>query len=177
MTLSSRTWNRLSRQGATVKTIEQRSRRMFGLATVGVALVAAGIGTPTATLADDATFDPPTQNERSIALIEGKDPANSPADTTGDAAFQPPTANERSIARIESKEASVETAFVPLTPNQRSIMLIESRLAPGGVLADGRPPEWAPTANERSIALIESKEAPGGVLAGGIPNTERFGDW
>ena len=73
MTLSSRTWNRLSRQGATVKTIEQRSRRMFGLATVGVALVAAGIGTPTATLADDATFDPPTQNERSIALIESKE--------------------------------------------------------------------------------------------------------
>lgn len=46
-----------------------------------------------------------TANERSIALIEGSDPANFPVVIADDPEFQPPTASERSIALIESKEA------------------------------------------------------------------------
>ena len=43
-----------------------RSRSIRAL-TIGVALIAAGALAPAAMLADDATFDPPTRNERSIA--------------------------------------------------------------------------------------------------------------
>ena len=112
-------------------------RRWIRTLVVSVAVAASGILAPAAALADEAAFDPLTQNERSImlieskeatatagtdwtslqpgqsadersiALIEGSDPANFPVAIGGDAEFQPPTANERSIALIESKEAPV----------------------------------------------------------------------
>jgi hypothetical protein len=144
MTLSNRTWNRLSRRDVTVKTIEQRSRRMIRLATVGIALAAVGIGTPAATLAGWDTLEPgQTANERSIALIEGMDPANSSVTTAVGATFDPPTQNERSIALTESKES---VAFVPPTANERSIAQIESKEAPGGILTGGVP-ETVPSGN------------------------------
>ncbi len=98
MTRSSHTQHRLSGHDATATSIERRRGRMIRFATVGVALAVACLITPGATLAGEATFDPPTQNERSIMMIESKEPS-------GDTAFVPMTANERSIAMIESKEA------------------------------------------------------------------------
>jgi hypothetical protein len=86
-----------------VRTIEQRSGRAIRLATVGVALAVAGLVGPGATQADEAAFDPPTQNDRSIMLIESKEaPGGVLAGGQPDFAQ---TANGRSIAMTESKEA------------------------------------------------------------------------
>lgn len=137
MRLSSWTWHCRFRHDATVGPIEQRSGRAIRLATVGVALVVAGLVAPGATQADEAAFDPPTQNERSIMLIESKEPS-------GDTAFVPMTASQRSIAMTESKEApgGVLAGGQPdfaQTANGRSIAMTESKEAPGGVLAGGVP--------------------------------------
>lgn len=83
--------------------ITQRGGTLSRLVIVGGALVAAGLVAPGAALADEATFDPPTQNERSIMLIESKE-APGEVLAGGMPAFTQ-TANGRSIALIESKEA------------------------------------------------------------------------
>lgn len=144
--------------------------RSIRAAALGVALTAIFGGVPpAATLADDATFTPITQNEHSIMLVESREPSS----------------------------IQVATAFVPVTQNQRSIMLVESKEAPGGMLAGGTAPAarvpyeesehavarnrtvgsvedsgdtaFVPqTANARSIALVESREAP--VITAVSPN-------
>lgn len=67
-------------------------------------------------------------NARTIAVLEGQDPANCPSDAT--------------------------VGFIPMTPNQRSIQLVESKEAPGGILAGlPAPPLRIPyEESERAVA-------------------------
>lgn len=111
--------------------VPQAVRRML-IGSAMLVTVTAGPLMPPAAMADGcgalALHAGMSSNARSIALLEGQDPANCPTGTT--------------------------VGFVPMTPNERSIQLVESKEAPGGILAGiPVPPVRIPyEESERAVA-------------------------
>lgn len=98
--------------------------------------VATGLALPSTARADAcgalALHDGMSATARSIALLEGQDPANCPTGAT--------------------------VGFVPMPPNQRSIQLVESKAAPGGILAGVPAPPRRVAYEDSEHAVTQNRD-------------------